>query len=294
MVPSFLSHLDRCKPDVQRQLGLGNSNKQAVSLWVSKFLFFLFFLSFSLLPLRGSACKKQAVPLRCSSSASARFIYFRWSFGIGENEKDTFLKAVFNFFKGEAEEELSLKILPRCVQFCAKCTACFCVCGISGGWVGRVYVTVCYETRKSCRLLMLTHIWSHLCFLFDLHWQKKRCNCLFNVISVPCRKVWSQSRQQLCRPWRWPVCLEQRTQMPQVNRQLFSSLHEQLSSLVPLCTPPGHACMEMLKPSALCVRVWLGLEDGAWPQTGQLGTKLLVFGQQHSVTLTVWWMCGWL
>ena len=123
-----------------------------------------------------------------------------------------------------------------------------------------------------------------ICFLFDFHWQKKRCNCLFNVISVPCRKVWSQSRQQLCRPWRWPVCLEQRTQMPQVNRQLFSSLHEQLSSLVPLCTPPGHACMEMLKPSALCVQVWLGLEGGAWPQTGQLGMKLLVFGQQHWVT----------
>ena len=107
IVPSFLSHLDRCKPDIQRQLGLGNSNKQAVSLWVSNLFFFLWF---SLPPLQGSSCKKQAVPLQCSLLASACFIYFRWSFGIGESEKDTFLKPMFNFFKGNYCRKYDLNV----------------------------------------------------------------------------------------------------------------------------------------------------------------------------------------
>ena len=43
------------------------------------------------------------------------------------------------------------------------------------------------------------------------------------VISVPCHKVWNRSRRQLCQPGLWPACLEQKIQMPQVSRQLFSS-----------------------------------------------------------------------
>ena len=105
--------------------------------------FFFFFLLFSLPPLQGSSCKKEAVPLRCSLSASACFIYFRWSFGTGESEKDTFLKPVFNFFKGEVEEELLPKIWPQRIQFCAKWTTCFCVYRISGGWVGHVCMSLC-------------------------------------------------------------------------------------------------------------------------------------------------------